>query len=255
MWKITPLHVGSVTTIAGGLIMKHGAKSNPGELVQVPHIAWLLEDASRNRRILVDTGSDNNNERNSRLHNPVDRSKGKHIVKALEDKGLQPGDIDAIIVTHLHWDHAQAVLDLPSTLPVICQKSELLFAVAPYPTDAKHYETAVKDQVPYFLQFYHQYELVEGEEVIEPGLSVVPLPGHSCGSQGVVVDTRDGRFVIAGDLINIRQNWEKRTPGGIYNDIKAYFESFARLDKLEKEGAVILPAHDFWVFENYPVMG
>ena len=103
MWKITPLHVGSVTTIAGGLIMKHGAKSNPGELVQVPHIAWLLEDASRNRRILVDTGSDNNNERNSRLHNPVDRSKGKHIVKALEDKGLQPGDIDAIIVPHLHW--------------------------------------------------------------------------------------------------------------------------------------------------------
>ncbi len=50
-------------------------------------------------------------------------------------------------------------------------------------------------------------------------------------------------------------HWRLRTPGGIYNDIKAYFESFARLNALEQEGAVILPAHDFWVFENYPVMG
>ena len=69
------------------------------------------------------------------------------------------------------------------------------------------------------------------------------------------MDTKDGRFVIAGDLINIRDNWTKRTPGGIYNDIKAYFESFARLEVLEKQGADFLPAHDFWVFENYPSIG
>lgn len=255
MWKIIPLHVGTLTNISGSLIMKRGAKSNPGELVQVPHIAWLLEDSSRNRRILVDTGSDGNNERNARLHNPIDRSKGKHIVAALEERGLQPGDIDAIILTHLHWDHAQAVTDLPPSLPVICQKKELLFAVSPYPTDASMYEVNAKDQLPYFLQFYHQYDLVDGEERIEPGLSVVPLPGHSSGSQGVVVETKDGPFVIAGDLINIRQNWETKTPAGIFNDIDAYFKSFARLEALEKQGSIILPAHDFWVFDQYPVIG
>ncbi len=255
MWTITPLHVGTVTTIAGGLIMKHGARSNPGELVQVPHIAWLLENPSTGRSYLVDTGSDKNDERNSRLHNPVDRTTGRHILEALALKGRKPEDLDGIIVTHLHWDHAQAILDLPRHLPVYCQKEELLFAVAPYPTDAKHYETKLDDQVPYFLQCYHQYRLVEGEETIEPGLSVVPLPGHSNGSQGVVVETAKGLFVIAGDLINILANWEQRMPGGIYNDIAAYFESFRGLEALEKKGAVILPAHDFWVFDNHPFIG
>ncbi len=255
MWKITPLHVGSVTTIAGGLIMKHGAKSNPGELVKIPHIAWLLENPVSKRTILVDSGADNDNARNSKLHNPVDRSQGKHILEALAQKGYSAKDIDAIIVTHLHWDHAQAIVDLPKTLPVFCQREELLFAVDPYPTDAKHYETRATDRLPYFLQFYHQYHLLDGEETIEPGLSVVPLPGHSNGSQGVVVETAKGLFVIAGDLINIRANWEQRMPGGIYNNIASYFESFKRLEALEKQGAVILPAHDFWVFDNYPVIG
>lgn len=254
MWKITPIHVGSVTTIAGGLIMKHGARSNPGELVKVPHIAWLLENPTTGRTVLVDSGADRNDERNSRLHNPVDRSQGKHILEALSRMGKRAEDIDLVIVTHLHWDHAQAIVDLPKKIPVICQREELHFAVDPYPTDAKHYESKATDQLPYFLQFYHQYELVEGEETIEPGIDVVPLPGHSNGSQGVVVRTGQGLFVIAGDLINIRDNWEKRTPGGIYNDIAAYFASFKRLEQLEKQGAVILPAHDFWVFENYPVI-
>ncbi|MBD5646400.1 MAG: N-acyl homoserine lactonase family protein [Desulfovibrio sp.] len=255
MWKITPLHVGTLDTIMCSVIMKHGVKSNPGELTQLYHIAWLLEDEERGRKVLVDTGGDDNLERNSRLHNPIRRDEGKHVIEMLARHGVKPEQLDAIIITHLHWDHAQAILDLPRDLPVYVQREELHFALDPYPTDRKYYEADATDQVPYYLQCYHQYKLVDGDVEIEPGLSVVHLPGHSNGSQGVVVDTKDGRFVIAGDMINIRANWEQRMPGGLYNDIKRYFDSFAKLEKLEKEGAVILPSHDRWVLDTYPVIG
>lgn len=255
MWTIRPLHVGSVTTIMGSVMMKHGARSNPGELTSLVHIAWLLEDAERGRTFLVDTGSDGNVERNSRLNNPVDRSEGRHVVEMLGRHGVSPEQIDGIILTHLHWDHAQAVTDLPATIPVYCQKEELKFAIDPFPTDAKHYETRATDRLPYFLRIFHQYRLLEGEEEIEPGIRVVPLPGHSCGSQGVVVDTAQGAFVLTGDQLNVLENWETRTPGGIYNDIGAYFASFRKLEQLERQGATILPGHDRRVLTRWPKIG
>lgn len=255
MWKITPLHVGTLDTIMSSVIMKHGVKSNPGEITQLYHIAWLLEDEERGRKILVDTGGDDNLERNSRLHNPIRRDEGKHVIEMLARHGVTPDQLDAIVITHLHWDHAQAILDLPRNLPVYVQREELHFALDPYPTDAKYYEAQATDQIPYYLQCYHQYKLVDGDVEIEPGLRVVHLPGHSNGSQGVVIDTKDGVFVIAGDTINIRENWEKRMPGGIYNDIKGYFDSFAKLEKLEKAGATILPSHDRWVLDTYLAIG
>lgn len=255
MWKITPLNVGELDNLMSNVIMKTSIKGKPGEQVRLCSLAWLLEDEKRGRKILVDTGADDNVERNSLLHNPMERNEGKHVIEMLARHGVKPEQLDAIIVTHLHWDHAQALPNLPRNIPIYVQREELHFAIDPYPTDRKFYEDDATDQLPFYLQCYHQYKLVDGDVEIEPGISVVHLPGHSNGSQGVIVDTKDGRFVIAGDLINIRANWEQRMPGGIHNDIKRYFESFAKLEKLEQEGAVILPAHDPWVLATYPVIG
>lgn len=43
--------------------------------------------------------------------------------------------------------------------------------------------------------------LVNGDCEIAPGVQVLLLPGHTQGMQGVAVDTGQGRFVLAGDLL------------------------------------------------------
>jgi len=251
MWEITPLFVGAVTAASGGLVLKHGLKANASEPVDTPHIAWYLEDTSLQKKVLIDTGSGLDVEHNSRNHNPVRRTPGEHIVGALQKHGIIPESLDLIILTHLHWDHAQGVLDLPKTIPVLVQKKELQFAVAPFPTDAKHYEVNLKEDIPYFLKFFNQIQLVDGDKIILPGLKVIQLPGHSPGSQGVVVDTAKGRYIIPGDLVNVKENWEKRVPSGIYNDMAAYFNSFDKLAEYETNGAVIVPVHDYTAFEIF----
>ena len=81
-------------------------------------------------------------------------------------------------------------------------------------------------------------------------------PGHSPGSQAVLVDTEKGLHVIAGDTVTHHLNMDvpKSTsfwPGPLYVDLKEYYE---RLDRLKGFGGMILPGHDSLVFKkvNYP---
>lgn len=250
MWRIIPLKLGITTVWRGGFIMKQGADAS--DRFEVPHVAFLLKNINDGRIVLVDTGISGDLELSSKRHNPVRREPEQYIVPALAKHGVKPDEIEKIILTHLHWDHAKGVLELPNTIPVYVQRTELIYAIDPTPPDAKHYETNVKDEIPYFLKYYHQLRLVDGEQTLDEGLWVTPLPGHSPGSQGVVAETPDGTFVMTGDLINCMENWTKRLPAGICHSLDDYYRSFAKLEKLEKQGAKILPGHDFIVFDIFP---
>ncbi len=247
MWKITPLKLGTTTVWRGGFILKQGPQAS--ERFDVPHVAFLLQNIEDGRKVLVDTGISGNLELSSKRHNPVRREPDQYLIPALAKYDTKPEEIEKIILTHLHWDHAKGILELPDTLPVYVQRTELMYAMDPCPPDAKHYETNVKDEIPYFLKYYHQLRLLDGEQTLDDGLWVTPLPGHSPGSQGVVVDTPDGMYVITGDLINCMENWTERIPAGICNSMVDYYQSFAKLEQLEKQGAKILPGHDFVVFD------
>lgn len=153
--------------------------------------------------------------------------------------------IDTIILTHLHWDHAYGVFEVPNA-QIIVQKKELLYAIDPFPCDRVIYELNLKFQIPYFLKFFNRIMMIDGDYQILEGLSVIQLPGHSPGSQGVIVETAVGKIVIAGDLINLFQNWEENLPCGIITSKKDWYNS---LNKLKKINAVVLPSHDYAVFE------
>lgn len=250
MWTITPLKLGITTVWRGGFIMKQGPTAS--EQFEVPHVAFLLKNLKDGRYVLVDTGITGDLELSSQRHNPVRRDPDQYLIPALAKHGVKLEEIDKVILTHLHWDHAKGVLELPKTVPVYVQRTELMYAMDPCPPDAKHYETNVKDEIPYFLQYFHQLRLIDGEQTLEDGLWVTPLPGHSPGSQGVVVDTPQGTYVMTGDLINCMENWTERIPAGICHSLDDYYRSFAKLEKLEKQGAKILPGHDFVVFDLFP---
>ena len=51
-------------------------------------------------------------------------------------------------------------------------------------------------------------DLLDGDAEITDGIRVIVTPGHSPGSQAVLVDTESGLFVIAGDTIAHYVNME-----------------------------------------------
>lgn len=110
----------------------------------------------------------------------------------LAANGLARSDVVAVANCHLHFDHAGGNARFPG-IPIIAQRIE--------------HETALATEdytLPGIADFPGaRYELLDGEAPIWPGLTVIPTPGHTAGHQSLVVETRQGRVVLAGQSFNL----------------------------------------------------
>lgn len=131
-------------------------------------------------RILVDTGM-------TSLHPAVD-DMDPQLEPLNENGDVDLGTITAVVNTHLHFDHCGGN-HLFAGLPVYVQRQEL---------------EAARTQEDYTIPDWVDapgvtYIPVDGELELLPGVRLLPAPGHTRGSQIVVVETDQGRDVIAGD--------------------------------------------------------
>jgi glyoxylase-like metal-dependent hydrolase (beta-lactamase superfamily II) len=138
----------------------------------------------------------------------------------------------------------------------MAQQIELAYASAPLPSDKKPYEAGIPGIQPPWMKIFGQMVALDGDQEIIPGIRVIHLPGHTPGSQAVVVETSDGPYVIPGDNVPLYENWYgdeamDHIPSGIYQNL---FDAFDSLKELEVFGDHILPSHDEKVLEKqrYP---
>lgn len=242
-WKIYPLDLGTAQLKRSLLLADESDRKD--ERVASPSTAWLLEQVATQETILVDAGPCEEYEWGVRYHNGFLRNESQNIPAQLASYGFIPEQISMILLTHLHWDHAYGVLEVPDA-QVIVQRDEFHYAIDPLPKDAAVYEVSISTQLPFFLHFYQRMKLVSGDLEIRPGINLVTLPGHTPGSQGVLVETLNGPFLIAGDLIGTKENWEKKISGGIVYSAEAYQQSFEKIGHMHAE---VLPSHDYRAWE------
>ena len=129
-----------------------------------------------------------------------------HLTEDLRAHGLQPEDIDYVLFTHLHWDHAggatcySASGELKTTFPkaqYLAQRAD--WDEATHPTErnkAGYYE---EDLVP--LMASRQLELLDGDTEIVPGVSCKLTGGHTSGHQIALVDAAGQKAVFFGDIV------------------------------------------------------
>jgi N-acyl homoserine lactone hydrolase len=154
------------------------------------HVADLLADGELmpvyvhvidhpDGRVLVDTGL-------TELHPAVADMDPR--LMPLNEQDVDLAGIDIVVNTHLHFDHCGGN-HLFAGKPIYVQRREL--------DDARS-----KDD--YTIREWVdapgvRYVPVDGELELLPGIRLVPAPGHTPGSQVVVVDTGGGSIVICGD--------------------------------------------------------
>jgi N-acyl homoserine lactone hydrolase len=111
---------------------------------------------------------------------------GAPVIGALAELGVEPQEIKDVILTHLHFDHAEGMAAWPMRRTYVHQ----LETEAPY-------AQIVSGQLE-----NAQLEVLEGEEgEIEPGLGWIRTPGHSDGLITLLVDTDEGLVAIASDCV------------------------------------------------------
>lgn len=219
-----------------------------GVKIQSCVLMYLIEGAGK--RILVDTGG-SDPDWAAKYHHPLERKASEDPVEAIKALGLESSDIDIIINTHLHWDHCFNNRLFPNA-KILVQAEELRYAIAPLMCQAGFYESQLIGLTPPWLESLDRITLVEGEKEIEKGVRLIPLPGHTVGFQGVLVELKSGPCLIAGDNCPLFENWEgnetfEHIPPGIHVNL---FDCYSSLEKMEKIADMILPGHDLKVLEK-----
>ncbi len=247
---IRPLNLGVLHQLEKSAFLLH---RHQGEKFDAPCIAWLIHGASCN--VLVDTGPCDPATAAAQYQRDLRRTPDQELPAAVRRGGITAADVDLVILTHLHWDHSYN-LEHMTKATILVQKEEVQYAVAPLPTDRRFYGLAFRGFRPGWFAAYDRFELVDGDKDLLPGVAVYLLPGHTPGSQGVGVETREGTYLIAGDNVPLLENWKgdehlRHIPSGLHVDLEAYFRSFDKMDKIARH---VLPSHDARVFDHalYP---
>ena len=124
----------------------------------------------------------------------------------LRQLGLAPTDIDVVIDTHLHFDHAGGNTTLSENGQIVPT-----FPKARYVVQRGEYEYAThtneRTAASYFPHNFvpvheaGQFDFVDGETEIVRGIRVIPTPGHVPHHQGVLIQSDGESAFYVADLV------------------------------------------------------
>jgi len=234
--------------------------SNQGT-IETPmlYTAIAAEDQGAPKLVLVDTGFKDGVSMTGR---PFDDFELPPIV--LAKLGFRPEDVDLIVLTHLHFDHAGNFDAFPNA-EILVQRREYeqwkaVLAEIPDVAAGKQswmlssLDIAVFPRVECAISD-GRLRLVDGDFEISAGLKLhLAADSHTFGSQWLEVSTPDGTFVIAGDCVYRYVNLERMWPpaylqGNPWNMLAAYKEM---LSLVESNVDRIIPGHNLDIFRRYP---
>ncbi len=158
--------------------------------------AYLIETGGR--RLLIDAGAG--------VH--MGPNAGK-MLGNLAQVGVEPGDVDAIILTHCHPDHILGIVDkdwnavFPNAELIVPKLDEQFWLRTDPLTIENEYQRfeagrAQKAAAPYI----GRTRTISGGEVA-PGITMVPLPGHTPGHSGYVVEGGGKKLFLWGDIVHL----------------------------------------------------
>ena len=165
------------------------------------------------------------------------------LVHRLDALGLEVGNVDMVVLSHLHYDHAGGA-DLFRESELIVQKDEYSYAHYPASFFAGFYYRKNFDLPDY------KWRLLDGDTELAPGITVLRTDGHTPGHQSLMVELPEtGPVILTGDACYWHEHLDKeRVPGVVWNPTLA-LHSIQRLKTLARlTGARIFPGHDpeFW---------
>lgn len=227
------------------------AGADKNRKIDLQMMIWLLK-GSNGKRILVDTGC---------YRNTITQLKGiKNFIKpsdTLVKVGLSASDITDVIVSHMHWDHADGI-DLFPNAKIWIQKEEYdYYTGAAWQPGGKHGGIEPDDVLMLVrLNTQQKVNLIDGDdqEIID-GVRVYTGGRHTFASQYVGVRTDNGTAVIASDNMYLYENLEKHAPIAQTFDADSNIKAQDRMKQIASRTDLIIPGHDPEVFVKFPKPG
>lgn len=184
-------------------------------------------------------------------------ARGRTLLRAVEEglrqAGVDPGAVEDVIITHMHYDHAGSLGLFPKARFHI-QDAEMAFctgramghALVRAPFDVEPVTEMVRHVFAERVVFH------AGSATIAPGIEVHHVGGHTAGLQIVHVVTARGLVILASDAAHLYANLAHRIPFPIVVDIPAYLEALDRIASSVPGPSHVIPGHDPLVLTLFP---
>jgi len=221
------------------------AGADQSRKMDIAMMFWLIEGNGRN--ILFDCGF--YRDQFMRQWRPVDYEKPS---LALQRAGLKPDDITDVVISHIHWDHADG-FDLFPRARIWIQKEELEY----YAGEAwqGHRRTAADpDDILGLVKANTEGKvgLVKGDEQeIFPGITCYVGGKHTWQSQFIAVNTASGTVVLASDNVYLNENLEKHVPIAATLDADSNLRAQDRMQQMAASPRLIIAGHDPAVMKDF----
>lgn len=179
--------------------------------------------------------------------------------------GLTPSAIESVFLTHMHFDHMNALRSFPQA-EVYVQRSEYEFWREVIALPERFFPLGRES---FLISSFHADDLGLVEQLaaagrlhfVEDGVELLPgvhghlsRGGHSFGLQWLSVETGGGRYAIASDAAmwysNLEEMWPSGYTGGsTYVMVRTYGDL---LEAVDGDLGRIVPGHDMRIYENFP---
>jgi N-acyl homoserine lactone hydrolase len=231
------------------------------EAITIPCPAFLIRHPSAGA-ILVDTGlhpsiatgaKENFGSLGARFGKPS-LQPGEDVPSQLRERGLEPGEIPIVVMTHLHMDHSSGISEFPNSTFVVSESEWRFAAGGSNPAmngyRRAHFDYAFeyrsvsfdRDNIDSYASFGRTFDLFG-----DGSIHLAYTPGHSPGHMSVICRLAKNDFVIGGDAVYMSAQLDGSEPGAprphdAHNLRRSLQE--LRLFHLQFPDAVITPGHD-----------
>lgn len=221
--------------------------ADPARKLDIAMIVWLVK--GNGRTILVDSG----------FYRPqfLKQWTVKDFMKpsdAVAQAGVKPDDITDVVITHMHWDHADG-MDLFPKARIWLQKDEYTYYTGEAWQQKNTHGGIDPDDVLSVVKLNTEARvgLVNGDaQEIFPGITCYTGGRHTYQSQYVGVNTKEGTVILASDNMYLYENLDKHLPIAQTLDASSNLRAQDRMKELAARPNLIIPGHDPAEFDRFP---